>query len=112
MRPRGFPRWAILAGRVQVDVDLLMAKDLGDLARTAETIHDQDYRRLRATAVRLGWAPRWTDTVLRGCPTLIIAATGQPPKRLAVADLDGFRRDVIASAVVTWSPASEESRAR
>jgi hypothetical protein len=61
-RTRAWPLlcWAILAGRVQVDVDLLMAKELGHLARTAETIHDRDFRRLRATAVRLGWAPRWS----------------------------------------------------
>jgi integrase len=95
--------WAILAGRVQVDVDLLMAKELGHLARTAETIHDEDYRRLRATAVRLGWAPRWIDTVLRGCLTLIIATTGQPPARLTVEDLDDFRRQVTDSPVVSRS---------
>ncbi len=104
-RHRAWPLvgWAIADGRVRVDLDLLMAKDLGSLSRVTEHIHDGDYRRLRTTAARLGWTPLWTDTVLRGCLTLIVAWTARPPTSLSVDDLERFRRAVADSPVVTAS---------
>jgi site-specific recombinase XerD len=82
--------FAVLTGRVTVDVDLLVAKDLGSFGVAAETVLAGDVSRARAAAERLGWASTWTDTVIRGCLTLILAWTAKPLADITVADLDAF----------------------
>jgi len=92
--------FAVLAGRVAVDVDLLLAKDLGSFGVVAEQVLAEDMDRARAAAGRLGWAPAWTDTVIRGCLALILAWTTKPMSGVTVVDLDAF------AAAVSNSPAA------
>jgi hypothetical protein len=59
--------FAVLTGRLPVDLDLLLAKDLGGFGHTAETLFPDDYAPARQVAARLGWSPRWTLDVLHEC---------------------------------------------
>ena len=104
-RTRAWPliAFAVVAGHVQVDVDLLMAKDLGSFGVAAEAILADDLATARAAAGRLRWAPAWTDTVIRGCLVLIVAWRAKAMAELTVADLDGFAVAVANSPVASRS---------
>jgi hypothetical protein len=52
--------FAILTGRLTVDLDLLLVKDLGGFGHAAEHLNPDDYTAARQIAARLGWSPRWT----------------------------------------------------
>jgi integrase len=101
-RTRAWPliAFAVLAGHVEIDVDLLVAKDLGSFGVAAEAILGEDLVRARTAAGRLGWAPAWIDAVTRGCLVLILAWTAKSMAELTVADLDRF------AAAVSNSPAA------
>lgn len=80
--------FAALTGRVAIDVDLLVAKDLGSFGSAAEQVFAEEISRARAAAKRLGWAPKWTDAVVRGCLVLVLAWTAKSMTEVTVADLD------------------------
>lgn len=107
-RSRAWPllAFAALTGRVTVDIDLLVAKDMGSFGVAAEHVHSADLRWAREAAGRLGWAPKWTDTVVRGCLALIMVWAAKPIAELTVADLDAFR-DAVSN-----SPAASRSTRR
>lgn len=89
---------AILSGRVVVDLDLVLAKDLGGFGMAAEVLHREDFGAGREAAARLGWAPGWTNAVLRECLALVIAWTGKKMSELTEDDLSRFRDSVKESA--------------
>lgn len=77
-RIRAWPlvTYAILTARVPVDLELLVAKDLGGFGRAAERLWPDDFTAARLAAARLGRVPNWTDAVLRECLALVIAWSG------------------------------------
>jgi integrase len=89
--------YAVLAGHVRVDIDLLVAKDLGGFGRTAEVMFPDDVARARAACLRLGWSPRWTLDITRECLPLVLAWCGRPMGELTAADLDAFTAAVDAT---------------
>jgi integrase len=95
--------YAVLAGHVRVDIDLLVAKDLGGFGRTAEVMFPDDVARARAACVRLGWSPRWTLDITRECLPLVLAWCGRPMGELTAADLDGFAAAVDATPACSAS---------
>lgn len=95
--------FAILTGRLRVDLDLLLVKDLGGFGHAAEHLNPDDYTAARQIAVRLGWSPRWTLDVLHECLPLLLAATGASMRTLTGEDLDRFEADLQTSAVVSAS---------
>jgi integrase len=103
--------FAVLTGRAPVDIDLLLAKDLGGFGVAAEQVFSEDMSRARAAARRLGWAPTWTDTVVRGCLVLVMAWTAKPMVEITVADLDAFALAVSSSpAAGRWTRRSYLAR--
>lgn len=103
------PAWplisfAVLSGRVRVDLDLLLAKDLGTFAVTAEHVFADDIADARAAAGRLGWTETWTNTIIRGCLILIMAWRAKVMSQLSEADLDGFAAEITTSPAATrWT---------
>jgi hypothetical protein len=112
-RIRAWPlvTYAILTRRLPVDLELLVAKDLGGFGRAAEWLWPDDFTAARVAAGRLGWASNWTDAVLRECLALVIAFTGHPMRALDEADLDAFTAALDASTAATrWSRRAYRSR--
>ncbi len=89
---------------IALDVDLLLAKDVGGLGATAERYWRLDFERARAAAVRLHWRPNWIRDIVRECLPLVLLITGGSLPSLAEADLDAFRAAIEASPAATrWS---------
>ncbi len=112
-RIRAWPlvTYAILTARVPVDLELLVAKDLGGFGRAAERLWPDDFTAARLAAARLGWVPNWTDAVLRECLALVIAWSGHLMRALTEADLDGFTAALDATTAATrWSRRAYRSR--
>ncbi|MGB3830185.1 MAG: tyrosine-type recombinase/integrase [Ornithinimicrobium sp.] len=95
--------FAILTGRVGVDLDLLLVKDLGGFGKTTERLHADDYQSAREIAARLGWSRRWTLDVLHECLPLVLARTARSMRTLTSDDLDRFDAELQASVVVSAS---------
>src|SRR5207247_1572766 len=75
-----FLSWAICDRQVNLDADLLVAKDLGGLAMTAERCWAEDFAAAREAARRLRWSANWTNAVLREALALVLVWTGQAMK--------------------------------
>ena len=95
--------FAILTGRLVVDLDLLLVKDLGGFGHATERLHAEDYRSGREIAARLGWSRRWTYDVLHECLPLLLAWTGRSMRAVTGDDLDRFEAALQASMVVSVS---------
>ena len=93
--------WAILTGRVPADLDLLLVKDFGMLATTAERLFPTAFADALAAAARLEWSPTWTRSIVREALVLTMATTGQTLRELTHADLDELRVSVDASPLIT-----------
>lgn len=112
-RIRAWPLLCYLAcaGAVQLDIDLLVAKDLGGFGATAARYWAADFERATGVAARLGWSLCWTGDVLRECLPLVLAWTGNELRGLREADRDAFRAAVEASPAATrWSRRGYSSR--
>jgi integrase len=95
--------YAILTGRLDVDLDLLLVKDLGGFGHAAEWLNADDFGEGRAIAARLGWSRRWTYDVLHECLPLLLAVTGRSMRALTAEDLDWFDAGLQASVVASVS---------
>ncbi len=95
--------YAILSGRLRVDLDLLLVKDLGGFGYATERLHADDYRTGREIAARLGWSRRWTYDVLHECLPLLLGVTGASMRTLTSEDLDRLDDELQASLVVSVS---------
>lgn len=112
-RIRAWPLLSYLAceGTLRLDIDLLLAKDLGGFGATAERFWAADFARAAGVAARLRWSPRWRGDVLRECLPLILAWTGKELGELSEVDLDAFRAAIEASPAATrWSRRGYSSR--
>jgi integrase len=112
-RSRAWPLVSYLAcaGSIRLDIDLLLAKDMGDLGRTAERYWTADHERASEVAARLGWSPRWMVDVLRETLPLVLVWTGRTLDGLSETDLDAFLAAIEASPAATgWSRRSYRAR--
>ena len=113
---RRIEAWPLLCylacdGSIALDIDLLLAKDVGGLGRTAERCWASDLARAVEAARRLGWRPNWIRDVLRECLPLVLVWTGRRLPELGEADIDAFRVAIDASPAATrWSRRSYSSR--
>lgn len=99
--------YAVAAGRLRLDADLLFARRLGGLGRCVEDRFAGEFGALRRAAADLGCGPQHTEEVVRQGVVTAIAFTGKAPALLTTADLD------VLGAAVDGSPrlsASERHR--
>lgn len=99
--------WAILARRVEPDLELLIARRQGGMHVAVEAIFADGFAQLRAAGGRLGWTPRWVEAVVVGPLTLAVALTGRAPQELTDADLDSLTGAIEVTMIV---PALRRSR--
>jgi site-specific recombinase XerD len=100
-----FVTWLFVEGRLQPDLDLLLAKLPGDLFRSWQQRHPHDVARLREAAKRLEWSANWTRDVTAGLSLVGLWAQ---------ATLDELDDDVLAAfatAIEAAPAASATARA-
>ncbi len=101
--------WAALTGRVQIDLDLLVAKDLGGMSATVRQLWPADFDRLWATARRIGWSYFWSRSVIDQFVPAVVAWSSTPIDQLGIDQLDAFKAalvDVVSASATTrkqWS---------
>jgi integrase len=93
--------WAILAGRIGPDLELLIARRQGGMHVAVEAAFADGFAQLRDAAGRLGWKPRWVEAVIVGPLTLAVAFTGRAPQELTDADLDTLAAGIGATMTVS-----------
>jgi hypothetical protein len=89
--------WAVLTRRLVPDIELLVGRHQGGMHVLAERLFAEGYMAVRAAAGRLGWTPRWIETVVVGPLTLAVAVTGRPPQELTDTDLDALAGNIGAT---------------
>jgi integrase len=82
--------WAALTGRVQVDLDLLAAKDLGGMSATVRQLWPVELERLWELARRLGWSYYWSRSVIDQFVPAVVAWSSRRIEQLGVEQLDVF----------------------
>ncbi len=95
--------WAALTGRVQVDLDLLAAKDLGGMSATVRQLWPVEFERLWELARRLGWSYYWSRSVIDQFVPAVVAWSSRRIDQLGAEQLDAFESglDEVTSASTT-----------
>lgn len=95
--------WAALVGRIQIDLDLLTAKDLGGMSATVRQLWPAEFGRLWETAERLGWSYHWSRSVIDQFVPAVLAWSKTPVDQLDADRLDTFEAELadVTSASAT-----------
>ena len=90
-RHKGWPflTWLLVDGRLQTDLELLLAKPGGvDIGTWWSLAHPGDVARARQVAARLGWSPNWSRQVIRHTSPVLCLWLSKPLGELTDADFD------------------------
>ena len=87
-----FLAWCFAEGTCVPDLDLLLAKNPGDLYRQWRARHPGDVSRITEVAERFGWSANWTRDVSRGGLALICLTAGKTLDELDRRRLRRLRR--------------------
>jgi integrase len=99
-----FVIWCAVTGRMQADVELLLAKPGGvDLASVWEAAHPGDIGRAADLGRMLGWSENWTRQVVRHALPVLCAWVGKALDELADHDLTRFIDEVERSVFLSAS---------
>ncbi|MGO8877083.1 MAG: tyrosine-type recombinase/integrase [Acidimicrobiales bacterium] len=104
-----FLSWAALSGRIQLDLDLLCAKNLGSMSATVRQLEREDVERLWERARRLGWSYSWSRSIIDQFLPAVLAFSGSRITGLSTELLEDFERalgDVTHATATTrrqWS---------
>ncbi len=104
-----FLAWAGLAGRVQLDLDLLCAKNIGSMSATTRNLDPEGVDRLWERARRLGWSYFWGRSIIDQFLPAVLAFSTARIGELSGELLDAFERalrDVESASATTrrqWS---------
>ena len=96
-RAWSFLTWCFVEGHLRPDLDLLLAKNPGDLYQQWTTRHPDDVARIVQVAERFGWSSTWTTDVSRGGLSLLCLTAGKTLDELTDDDFDTFA-DALAQA--------------
>lgn len=97
--------WAGLTGRVQLDIDLLAAKDLGGMSATVRRLWPAEFEQLRQAAHRLGWSYYWSRSVIDQFVPAVAAWSATP-----IAQIDADVLDRLETALADMPSASVTTR--
>ena len=92
-----FLTWCFVEGHLRPDLDLLLAKNPGDLYQQWTARHPDDVARIAQVAERFGWSSTWTTDVSRGGLSLLCLTAGKTLDELTDDDFDTFA-DALAQA--------------
>lgn len=104
-----FLAWAGLTGRVQLDLDLLCAKNLGSMSATIRQLEPDAFERLWERARRLGWSYHWGRSVIDQFLPAVLAFSATRISALSAEMLEEFEAALgeVESATATtrrqWS---------
>lgn len=95
--------WAVLTGRVQIDLDLLAAKDLGGMSATVRRLWPVEFDLLWELARRLRWSYYWSRSVIDQFVPAVVAWSSTPIDQLSFEQLDAFESALgeVTSASIT-----------
>ena len=96
-RAWSFLTWCFVEGHLRPDLDLLLAKNPGDLYQQWTARHPDDVARIVQVAERFGWSSTWTTDVSRGGLSLLCLTAGKTLDELTDDDFDTFA-DALAQA--------------
>lgn len=91
--------WPLVAfligtGRLRLDIDLAVSKNLTGLGGIVQAAHAADFARARTAGRRLGWTDAWVDTVLGECLAVVVAWHGTGVPGLSVDVVDAFDEEL------------------
>lgn len=91
-RTKAWPLLAFLigTGRLRLDLELAVSKNLTGLGTIVESEHQHDFAAAREAGRRLGWTEAWVDTVLGECLAVILAWHGGTVRDLTRDVIDAF----------------------
>lgn len=87
-----FLSWCFAEGHLTPGLDLLVAKDPGDLYRQWRIRNPGDVQLITDVARQFGWSANWTRDVSRGGLALICLTAGKTLRQLSDEDFAGFAR--------------------
>lgn len=87
-----FLTWCFVEGHLAPDLDLLLAKNPGDLYRQWRARHPGDVQQVIEAAERFGWSANWTRDVSGGGLALICLTAGKTLSQLDDGDFAAFAR--------------------
>lgn len=90
-------------GRLRLDIDLAVSKNLTGLGGIVQAAHAADFARARDAGQRLGWTDGWVDTVLGECLAVVIAWHGAGVPSLSVDVVDAFDAELGGCVTVPRS---------
>ncbi|MFC7640676.1 hypothetical protein ACFQX6_06435 [Streptosporangium lutulentum] len=101
-----FLTWCFVEGHLRPDLDLLIAKNPGDLYQEWTSRHPDDVARIVQIAERFGWSATWTKDVSRGGLSLLCLTSGKTLDELTDDAFDAFAHALAAAPSAgphTWT---------
>jgi len=101
-----FLTWCFVEGHLRPDLDLLVAKNPGDLYQEWASRHPDDVARIVGVAEQFGWSSIWTSDVSRGGLSLLCLTAGKTLDELTDDDFDDFARSLAEAPSAghhTWT---------
>lgn len=91
--------YAIGAGRLRLDVELAVIKQLTGLGAAVEMRDSAGFSAMREAGNRLGWSSSWIETVLGECLAVLVACHGGLIADLTEQAIDEFDSALSASSI-------------
>ncbi|BCI85402.1 hypothetical protein NIIDMKKI_06080 [Mycobacterium kansasii] len=91
--------YAIGAGRLRLDVELAVIKQLTGLGAAVEMRDSAGFSAMREAGNRLGWSSSWIETVLGECLAVLVACHGGLVADLTEQAIDEFDSALSASSI-------------
>jgi len=101
-----FLAWCFVEGHLRPDLDLLVAKNPGDLYQEWTSRHPDDVARIVQVAEQFGCSSTWTSDVSRGGLSLLCLTAGKTLDELTDDDFDDFARSLAQAPSAghhTWT---------
>lgn len=94
--------WAWVAGRLPVDLDLMLAKRQGDLYALWAAAHPEDVARVASCSTTLGWSASWAHQVsVTGLAVVCLSAGAKSLDELTDDDIAACTRELVESPSLT-----------